>query len=219
MELSRPPAARSPASDAEMGVTALEYLPSGLRGKMIGDRGRSVVHCRLLPCPRELETVALGAVISALNRVPPYEPAYTPQEQFPGLTPDQLRELNEGALTPDERRELEKTRLQVIRLARDRLSALDGGRPTADGAAVPPAWEGDDWQELDRQVQRLLRFMYGRTEADLQEVCQAVWGEDCADVTEAARETTTSKANNFLRKRESPRLLRKVRGENCLRWK
>jgi hypothetical protein len=48
-----------------------------------------------------------------------------------------------------------------------------------------------------------------------------VWGKDyLADngVTEAARETATSKANKFLNKRQSPRLLAKVRKEPFLRW-
>jgi len=58
-------------------------------------------------------------------------------------------------------------------------------------------------------------------EADLRELCPAVWGKEYLGengVTEAARETLTSKANKFLRKRESPRLLRKVRNEPYLHW-
>jgi hypothetical protein len=80
-------------------------------------------------------------------------------------------------------------------------------------------WEGDDWEALDPQVRRLLNFMHGRDEADLQDVCPVVWGKDYPDVNEAARDTTKSKANNFLRKRESARILSKVRGESRLRWK
>jgi hypothetical protein len=83
----------------------------------------------------------------------------------------------------------------------------------------PAPWEGDDWEALDPQVRQLLIFMHGREEADLHDLCPAVWGKDYAEVSEAARETTTSKANHFFRKRESNRLLRKVRGETRIRWK
>jgi hypothetical protein len=85
-----------------------------------------------------------------------------------------------------------------------------------DTSGVP--WEGDDWEALEPQVRQLLTFMHGREDADLGDLCPVVWGKDYADVTEAARETTTSKANNFLNKRESLRMLRKVRGEPRLRW-
>jgi hypothetical protein len=172
------------------------------------------------PSP-ELETVALSAVMSALNRIPAYAPAYTLPDQFPGLTLDQLRELNEGALTPDQRHDLEGLRLRVIRLARDRLNDLDGNKSGAGGPVVPPEWEGDDWDALDPKARQLLLHMRGRKDADLRVLCPQVWGKEYltdGGVTEAARETATSKANKFLRKRESSRFLRKVRGEPRVHW-
>jgi len=83
------------------------------------------------------------------------------------------------------------------------------------------SWEGDDWDALEPQVRQLLSYMSALEEADLRELCPAVWGKEYLGengVTEAARETLTSKANKFLRKRESPRLLRKVRNEPYLHW-
>jgi hypothetical protein len=90
-----------------------------------------------------------------------------------------------------------------------------------DQKQTPPVpWEGDDdWDALDTQVRRLLRYMNGRDKADLCDLCPKVWEKDYSYVSEAALNTTVSKANHFLRKRESSRLLSKVRGEARLRWK
>jgi hypothetical protein len=150
--------------------------------------------------PPELEEVALRAVIEALDYVPRYGPYFSPDGK-------------RCEVAPEKRQELGEKRRQVIRLAQDRLDELEG-----KGAGVPPEWEGDDWEELEPLVKRLLLFMHDRAEADLQELCPLVWGEDCADVSESARSTAISKANSFLRKRESNRLLRQVRRGNRLRW-
>jgi hypothetical protein len=91
----------------------------------------------------------------------------------------------------------------------------DNKKKTAD------PWEGDDWDALEPQVRQLLRYMRGRDRADLRELCPTVWGKEYLGdngVTEAARETTTSKANRFLNKREWPRLLAKVLKEPYLVW-
>jgi hypothetical protein len=157
------------------------------------------------PTPQE-EKLALQAALPALERI------YDTPSHNPSSDPSQK------PLTPDQRQRREELRRRAIRAARERLNILDGNKLAADGPSVPPEWEGDDWEELDRLVRRLLCFMHGRGEADLQEVCLAVWGDDCADVSESARSTAISKANNFLRKRQSSRQLRQVRRENLLRW-
>jgi hypothetical protein len=146
--------------------------------------------------PPETEKAALNAVLDWLKPAPYYPPFTNPQEQ----------------------QELKALRRRLARAAQDRLDALEDRQPPAGGPVVPPEWEGDDWEALDPKVRQLLLHMLGREEANLQGLCLAVWGKDCADVSESARETATSKANNFLRKRESSRQLRKVRGENWLRW-
>jgi hypothetical protein len=155
-----------------------------------------------IPTPEE-EKAALRAALAALGifyGTPWHNPADTP-------------------LTQKKQRQRDGLCQRAIQAAQDRLNVLDGNKPGAGGPVVPPEWEGDDWEALDPKVRQLLLHMRGRDEADLQELCLAVWGKDSADVSEAARETATSKANNFLRKREFRRLLRKVRGENRLRWK
>lgn len=88
-------------------------------------------------------------------------------------------------------------------------------------AIRPDSWEGDDWDALEPQVRQLLLYMQGRKQADLRVLCPEVWGKEYLTdhgVTEAARETATSKANKFLSKRQSRRLLEKVRKEPYLRW-
>ena len=119
------------------------------------------------PSP-ELETVALNAVIGALNRIPTYAPAFTPPDQFPGLTPDQLRKLNEGALTPDLRHELEELRLRAIRLARDRLNVLDSDKLPADAALFL------DFPKLPR---RLLSALLGKGKVPRDKVLKVVYPE------------------------------------------
>jgi hypothetical protein len=79
-------------------------------------------------------------------------------------------------------------------------------------------WQGDDWDALEPLVRRLLTYMRGRQQADFCDLCPVVWGNDCADVTSAARETATSKANHFLARRQSRCTLHKVRGAPILRW-
>jgi hypothetical protein len=87
--------------------------------------------------------------------------------------------------------------------------------PTASGENP---WEGDDWDKLERLPKRLLTYMYKWKEADLRDVCRAVWGEDYSDVTDSARSTAISKANTFLSKRGHRSTLHKERGEAILRW-
>jgi hypothetical protein len=65
---------------------------------------------------------------------------------------------------------------------------------------------------------RLLLFMQDRERADIQEVCRYVWGKDYAEVGEGAFHPAVSRANDFLRKRQHPRHLEKVRNEPTLRW-
>ncbi len=102
---------------------------------------------------------------------------------------------------------------QLTRALKDYLSLR--GHPV-DEPACP--WQGDDWDELDPRASRLLVYMEGRGQADLRDLCPAVWGKDCDKVTAAALATVTSLANNFLATRESPRRLKKVRGESLVRW-
>lgn len=102
--------------------------------------------------------------------------------------------------------------------ARRRLKRATRARRESLASAEEFPWAGHDWDELEPQVSRLLTYMHGREEADLSDLSLQVWGKDYAKVTDHARETTTSKANKFLRKRERSRVLRKVRGEPRLRW-
>ena len=60
--------------------------------------------------------------------------------------------------------------------------------------------------------------MRDREETDLDGLCKDVWNEEYANVTDSARETAISKANNFLSKRQSRYSLHKVSGEPFLRW-
>jgi hypothetical protein len=76
----------------------------------------------------------------------------------------------------------------------------------------------DDWEETTPFVRKLLLCMKSRERADLSEVCPAVWGKDCAEVTENARATLVSKANKFLAKRSARWTLSKPCGESVLRW-
>jgi hypothetical protein len=105
----------------------------------------------------------------------------------------------------------EQQELGILRRVLDRV--------IRDKEESPPAnWSGDDWAALDPQTRRLLLYMHPRENADLCDLCPEVWGKDYADVSDAAIQTTTSKANNFLGMRESERRLKKVRKEPYLRW-
>jgi hypothetical protein len=98
------------------------------------------------------------------------------------------------------------------------LTAAAAVEPDAQSAAVP--WEGDDWDDLEPLVKRLLTYMHGRERGVLEDLCRRVWGKDRGDrgVTESALSTALSKANAFLRVRESRRVLEKPRGEAFVRW-
>jgi hypothetical protein len=86
------------------------------------------------------------------------------------------------------------------------------------GDRTTASWEGDDYDELEPLVRRLLAYMSQRERGDLADLSHHVWGRDYADLSESARATAMSKANHFLRRRQSPRLLAKVPGEQFLRW-
>jgi hypothetical protein len=60
--------------------------------------------------------------------------------------------------------------------------------------------------------------MRDRQSAKLEDLCPVVWEEDCADVSPSARDGAIHKANQFLRKRQFPRMLEKARGEPVIRW-
>jgi hypothetical protein len=98
------------------------------------------------------------------------------------------------------------------------LRILQGKPADSDEAASPLILEGDDWDELEPLVKRLIKYMVGRERADLNDLCPEVWFKDFAQVSEPSRETATSKANKFLKKRAHHRSLDKVRGEPILRW-
>ena len=110
-----------------------------------------------------------------------------------------------GVLSEAHRRELQRLRSDVIGAAR---------------AAVIPSdfpWEGDDWDAQPRLIRRLLTYMHGRREADLENVFPEVWERKYvagkSDVSLAL-----SRANAFLAERKSPRELRKKRGESVIYW-
>jgi hypothetical protein len=90
------------------------------------------------------------------------------------------------------------------------------------GCNLPPGqiqpWRETDLARLERLPRRLLLYMQGRSEAELKQLCPLVWGEDYRNVTLSAVSTALCKANAFLNKQESARLLEKVRGESIIRW-
>ena len=75
-----------------------------------------------------------------------------------------------------------------------------------------------DWELLEPLIRRLLRHMHGRKQADLADLCHLVWEKDSECVTTNAVNTAVSKANHFLKKRQSTQWLEKVRGETIIRW-
>jgi hypothetical protein len=145
-----------------------------------------------IPPPPEAEIAALNAVRDTLSIVPGYS-MYR---------------------TAEERAELSALSDRVRRAVNDRLLQLEREAAGADTALL----EGDDWDALEPLVRRLIRYMVEREVADLHDLCHEVWAKDQADMRPNALSTTISKANSFLRKREHPRVLKQVRGENRLRW-
>jgi hypothetical protein len=79
-------------------------------------------------------------------------------------------------------------------------------------------WHGEDWEVVEPQVRSLLVYMRNRESAELNDVYEAVWGKTYTPESINAIHTAVSKANVFLNKRESTRLLQKPRGENVIRW-
>jgi hypothetical protein len=146
---------------------------------------------------REVEQASLHAVLRTFER-----------------RHDDLDDGSERSpLAQSQRQELRDLRQRATLAAQDRLSRL------ARGQTVP--WEGPDWDELEPRVRQLLCHMQDVERADLRELCPKVWGKEYLTddgVTESARETATSKANRFLRKRGWPRRLAKLRDEPYLRW-
>lgn len=76
----------------------------------------------------------------------------------------------------------------------------------------------DDWEDTTPLIRKLLLYMKSRERADLSDLCPAVWGEDCANVSDRARDTLVSKANRFLSKRPAKWRLSKLRGQPVLLW-
>jgi hypothetical protein len=129
------------------------------------------------------------------------------QEEFTGeqhINLDKLRVLCQAEFA---------TARRILRQALPPLSSQPEHVET-----VPPEWQRDDWEDLEQMVRRLLRYMHNRDSADVNDVCEEVWEKPPADVSRSAINTAVSKANSFLNKREYPRLLSKVRGENVIRW-
>jgi hypothetical protein len=111
--------------------------------------------------------------------------------------------------------------VNFCRTAIGRLRLLEHFRAFPDSAAgggLADPWEGDDWDALEPLVRRLLKHMHGMERADLRELCPAVWGNEYSEVSSSAISTCVSKANCFLRKRQSRRKLSKIRTEPYLRW-
>jgi hypothetical protein len=77
-------------------------------------------------------------------------------------------------------------------------------------------WGGPEWDDLAPQTRHLLRHMYGRESDEVANFTDKVWEKD--DVSTNSLHTAISRANNFLRKQNHPRLLSKVRGELTVRW-
>jgi hypothetical protein len=88
------------------------------------------------------------------------------------------------------------------------LEAFDEDRSTAPPVvAVQPARPGDgtapslsakDFAEATRQVRRLLEYMLERPEAELSEVCKAVWKKSRHRVTNNMIRSALKRANRFL---------------------
>jgi len=136
---------------------------------------------------REHEIAGLKAVLEWL----------TPAPEYP-----------EGATSAECRRVLELRR-RLEQEARSRLSAIEQGETLT--------WEGPDWDELIGLPRRLLSYMARRRSADLEDLCQDVWGKDAGRVSDNAIATVISKSNAFLMQREYPRKLSR-RGA-IIRWR
>jgi hypothetical protein len=140
--------------------------------------------------PPETEKAALNAILYWLKPAPYYPPFTTPRE----------------------RQELQELRRRLARAAQDRLKALDGSEP-----AVPPEWEGPDWNALPPVVSKLLLYMHRRERADLEEVFPAVWEKEY-EAGKGDVQAALHKANNFLVKRQWSRTLHKRRRESEIYW-
>jgi hypothetical protein len=70
-------------------------------------------------------------------------------------------------------------------------------------------FDGDDWEALEPLIRRLLKNVHGKRKINLEDLCPLVWEKSYSKVTSSALSTALSKANTFLRKRQSPLTLRK----------
>jgi hypothetical protein len=80
------------------------------------------------------------------------------------------------------------------------------------------ALDGEDWEELRRTPQRVLKFMAGRQRADVNELALEVWGKDIAGLKPYALSSALKQANRFLAARQCPRRLSKPRNEDAVIW-
>lgn len=79
-------------------------------------------------------------------------------------------------------------------------------------------WGGPEWDDLQPQTRRLLRYMNGREKAEVTDLTEDVWGKESAEVKDGAIHVAINKANHFLAKQGHPRTLTKVRGEPFIKW-
>lgn len=79
-------------------------------------------------------------------------------------------------------------------------------------------WETEpEWEAVSPMVRRLVKFMCMRQQADLADLCPAVWEKNPADLGASALPNAITKANKFLAKQQWP-MLEKVRGAETVRW-
>jgi hypothetical protein len=153
----------------------------------------------------------------------------------------------ENESRPARRTEIERTNIdrRATTLAPDagffndeRASAADKGEsPLSPGGPSPPAAAErptpappppppleppiteEEYFGQEGLACRLVEYMKDRWEADLSDVCPAVWGKHRSDVGDNAIHTAVSRANKFLRKIMRKRQLHKPKNEERLVWR
>jgi hypothetical protein len=80
-------------------------------------------------------------------------------------------------------------------------------------------WYGDrEWDELGPRPKGLLRFMYKKKQATIDDIWVNVWQEDIENVNANAIGAAQSRANTFLAKMRYPKHLTKQYGKEIICW-
>jgi hypothetical protein len=97
-----------------------------------------------------------------------------------------------------------------------RMEAESGGGQRGKRQEDELPWAGPEWDELAPLLRRLLRHMHGKNADEIANFTDKVWEKN--EVSPSSIHAAISRANDFLRKQNYPRLLSKVRSELIVRW-